>query len=745
MDANPLHRHGNSGAVGQMHGWLADWTSIGTRRLSRIAVLAVVISQAAFVALAVPALFAQRRTPPPAIELGLTRLGLTPALYAAYVTLVLVAFAVGCFVVSALVARRRFDGIAQLTVLLLVLMGAASAPNAAATVERWPALAPFAHASQFLLYATLIFFLCRFPDGRFVPRWTRVGASALLTLLLLALLRTGDNLSDPASSVVVATLIGGLVLGVGVQVYRFLKVSGSEERRQTSWVVGGLVVAILLQLAFILLAEPFRALTRPGVPALLYDLIDLTGITLAYFLIPLGLAAAILRCWLWGIEVLVNRALVYGTLTAAVAGGYALFVGAAGLLVDARGNALVAMLATGLVAVLFQPLRSRLQRGANRLLYGERDDPYAALARLGRQLEETFAPDAILPSVVQTVAEALRVPYAAITLHQEGAIVPAAVAGTPVAGALQLPLRYGSEPVGELVVGPRSPGEAFSPADRRLLEDLARQVGVAAHATRLTADLRRSRERVVTAREEERRSLRRDLHDGLGPALASQTLKAGVARALLAQDPVAAEQLLADLEVDIDAALTDIRRLVYDLRPPALDQLGLIGAIRESATRYQANRPDQLTGTPSLRIVVDGPGSLPVLPAAVEVAAYRIVQEALTNVARHARARSCRVTFALRDGAFQVEVTDNGIGLPQVHRAGVGLASMAERAAELGGTCRVEALPDGGTRVSASLPLPANQTRASNNPGEWSGNNPARSDAADENGDRAPSLRAETG
>ncbi|MDP9358956.1 MAG: histidine kinase [Chloroflexota bacterium] len=373
-----------------------------------------------------------------------------------------------------------------------------------------------------------------------MPRWLGVGASALLTLLLVALLQTGDNLSDPTSSVVSATILGGLILGVGAQIYRFLKVSGPAGRRQTGWVVGGLVVAILGQIAFIVLEGTFPSLTQPGVPVLLYEVVDLTGVTLAYFLIPLGLAAAMLSRRLWGIELLVNRALVYGILTATFAGGYALFVGAAGLLVETRGNPLVAMLATGLAALLFQPLRSRLQRGANRLLYGDRDNPYLALARLGRRLEATLAPDAILPSVVQAVAEALRVPYAAIALRQDGELVPAAAVGTPVAGALRVPLRYGSERVGELVVGPRAPGEPFGAADRRLLEDLARQVGVAAHAASLTAALRRSRERVVTAREEERRRLRRDLHDGLGPALASQTLKAGVARALLAQDPAAA-------------------------------------------------------------------------------------------------------------------------------------------------------------------------------------------------------------
>ncbi len=179
--------------------------------------------------------------------------------------------------------------------------------------------------------------------------------------------------------------------------------------------------------------------------------------------------------------------------------------------------------------------------------------------------------------------------------------------------------------------------------------------------------------------------------------------------------------------------------------PPARDQLGLVGAIRESATRYQTNHSNQVTGTSPLRIVVDGPASLPPLPAAVEVAAYRIFQAALTNVVRHARAHCCRVRFALRDGALWAEVIDDGIGLPPVRRSGVGLASMAERAAELGGTCRVEALPEGGTRVSASLPLPANQSGGLENRPGWNGENAAAPDADDGTTDPTPILAAETG
>jgi signal transduction histidine kinase len=216
---------------------------------------------------------------------------------------------------------------------------------------------------------------------------------------------------------------------------------------------------------------------------------------------------------------------------------------------------------------------------------------------------------------------------------------------------------------------------------------------------RLTADLQRSRERLVAAREEERRRLRRDLHDGLGPTLATQTLKLEAARDLIATDPARATELMSGLIVDSQAAIADIRRLVYALRPPTLDELGLISAVREQVAQY-AN-----TG---VAIGLDVPEHLPALPAAVEVAAYRIVQEALTNVVKHARARSCDVRIGLvGDGphrTLSLEVRDDGVGLPAQLRRGIGLHSIRERAEELGG---VFVMTTGrGTRVSAYLPAP---------------------------------------
>jgi signal transduction histidine kinase len=230
-----------------------------------------------------------------------------------------------------------------------------------------------------------------------------------------------------------------------------------------------------------------------------------------------------------------------------------------------------------------------------------------------------------------------------------------------------------------------------------VLATVARQAGPAVHAAQLTAELQRSRQALVAAQEEERRRLRRDLHDGLGPQLASQALTIDVILRTLERDPAQARALLADLKQQSQDAIRDIRRVIYALRPPALDDLGLLTALREQAARHEQA---------GLRIqVVADPEPLPPLHAAVEVAAYRIVQEALTNVLRHAQARACTVTIRAAADVLTVSVADDGRGLPASNIPGVGMQSMRERAAELGGVCRVERLPAGGTRVEAALPL----------------------------------------
>jgi signal transduction histidine kinase len=249
-------------------------------------------------------------------------------------------------------------------------------------------------------------------------------------------------------------------------------------------------------------------------------------------------------------------------------------------------------------------------------------------------------------------------------------------------------------------------GARLSGRDQRLLTDLVRQTAAAARATHLADQLQAGREQLVVAREEERRRLRRDLHDGLGPALGAVVLRVGTARNLAAAGAVAeADALLRDVSADVSGALDDVRRLVHDLRPPALDDVGLLGAVRQQAARLSGTE-----GAPTLR--VDADGDLATLPAAVEVAAYRIASEALHNVVRHSGARTCTLVLARRVDRLEITVTDDGTGIAADAVAGVGLQSLRERAAELGGTCHVTCPGTGGTQVRAVLPLRSAEVRS---------------------------------
>jgi len=541
-----------------------------------------------------------------------------------------------------------------------------------------------------------------FPNGRFEnPRWRIVaylGAAwmvlgAAWIVILPGSMPNNGGLENPfgleALRGTAAAAIGPhlgvpllgtfLMLAAGCSlVLRYRRAREITTRQQLKW------------LAYAALLMPFAGMIG-HLPGFVPNLLVFAFAAAA----PLAVAVAVLRYRLYDIDVLINRTLVYGALTALVLGVYALVVVATGAIAQAQSSSTAATAAVVVVAILFHPARARLQQGVNRLLYGERDAPLAVLSQLGKHIESALSPEDMLSALAETVAKALKLPYVAIVLGNED---PAIVAefGRPTHYTAAFPIVYRGQTAGRLLVAPRQPGDAFNDTDRALLENIARQAGAAAHAARLTSDLRRSQQRLVTAREEERRRLRRDLHDDLGPRLASMTLTIDAAMRQLRQNPNRAEEMLRVLKAQAQTAVQEIRYLVNDLRPPALDELGLAAALRESATRYAQS---------GVRFSVDAPDPLPPLPAAVEVATFRIAQEAITNTVRHANARSCRVRIQPQPDHLYVVVEDDGQGLPEGLQLGVGLRSMRERVAELGGRLTLENREGGGAIVRAWLPL----------------------------------------
>ncbi|GAC1347286.1 MAG: hypothetical protein NVSMB27_12390 [Ktedonobacteraceae bacterium] len=620
--------------------------------------------------------------------------------------------------------RKSETWIGLFVSLLLVMFGAAGISDTLNTafeaLYATPAIVLLLVLLTFIQYGSLALFLLTFPDGRFVPRWSWVVIVLWFMQDVFFQLPPPYNVSFWPLPLFAAELLLTWGTTLAIQVFRYVRVYDRGERQQVKWLLFGLAIVLILNTLYRGVENLVPGWSRPDS---LYQLADGTVAGLLFVTIPLCIGIAILRYRLWDIDLIINRTLVYGTLSASVIGMYVLVVVYLGALLRTGNNPAISLVATGIVAVLFQPLRTLLQRVVNRLVYGKRDDPYAVLARLGSRLEATLVPEKVLPTIVETVAQTLRLPYVAIALlalqeatgtaarpvgvlAEAPAEEPDIVAsyGSPTSDLLRMPLIYQGETIGYLLLAART-GDTFGKADERLLTDLARQAGVAVYAVRLTThlqhltqSLQQARERLVTTREEERRRLRRDLHDGLGPTLASLTFKVDAARNLLTHDTKKADRLLDAVRQQAQEAVIDIRRLVYNLRPPALDELGLVSALREQVALYQHQ---------GLEVEFDTPSTLPSLPAAVEVAAYRIAQEALTNVARHAQAQRCLLQLSSNAETLHLDITDDGKGLPVGHRIGVGLHTMHERASELGGSCTVIRGSSGGTTIQARLPLGA--------------------------------------
>lgn len=492
------------------------------------------------------------------------------------------------------------------------------------------------------------------------------------------------------------TMVTSVVVSLGCIVVRW-RGAGRDLRQQMKWpllafvLVGVVVIADMVEVSLV---------HGLGVDVALGPLVEAgKAATMLLFAISMGLG--VLRFRLYDVDRVINRTVVYAVLTAVVAAAYVVGVVGVSRMIPAANEQGLALGTTVVVAFAFDPVRRRLQAAANRWMFGQRDEPYAVLSRLGGAMAGAGAPAATLQTVVDTVATSLKLPWVAVELDQRGGHVVRAEHGRAddlAATAWSVPLVHREEEVGRLLAAPRSVREPLGPADRRLLEDIAHHAGAVAATARLTQDLQQSREELVLAREEERRRIRRDLHDGLGPSLAAQTLALDAAADRVGDDPGTARELLEGLKQETQHLVADIRRLVHELRPPALDELGLAGALVAHVAQVDG------TGSLAVRVRTD-PDPLPGLSAAVEVAAYRIAREAVTNVLRHADATRCDVRLAVTADALDVRVVDDGIGLPVVPGVGVGMRSMRERAEELGGTFRATDVAGSGTEVVATLPL----------------------------------------
>ena len=562
-------------------------------------------------------------------------------------------------------------------------------PAAVHRVAAW--LAQWTWILSFVPFVTLLPLL--FPDGRLPSRrWRPVAVAAvgLLAAMVLfaAFTDSGAQEGRPANPVAVDALeptvdvVGAAVFtvlpvlalaAVASLVVRFRR-ADPQERRQIAWVGYALTWVI----AASWLSPPLFAVT-----------------TLA---VPLAIGVAVVRYRLFGIDVVLNRTLVGAALLASSALVYVAVVGWLGGLAGRR-DSLVGFAGAVAVAAVFHPAYVRIQRGVDRLLHGSRGDPYRVLGRVTEVLRDAGSPRQALGRAVAVLATELKLPAVSVTVERPGAAPVVESVGDASLAVHVFPLQWHEDVVGTLRVGHRAGTDRLDPLDESLLADVAAQLAAVGFALRLATDLERSRDRLVTAREEERRRIRRDLHDGLGPQLASAVMALDVADRALGREPARAVPLVATARDQLQDAVADVRRIVHGLRPPALDDLGLIGAL-------QAGGPGLLAGTdgaPDIRI--EGRGELGGLPAAVEVAAFRITQEALTNAVRHSGAAHIAVHLDGGPDAVRIDVVDDGAGCSDDAPAGIGLNSMRDRAAELGGSCRIVPEPGGGTRVSAVLPL----------------------------------------
>lgn len=601
-----------------------------------------------------------------------------------------------------------------------LLAGAGMVSGVEAIVVSWPGWPPTDWLGQWLWcppLGLLVLALLVFPDGQLpTRRWLPVAIGLLVSWSVATVALAGTFLDDPD----------------------FFYHDPSEVTTLTPWADTCLTVAnvaitgSLAGFPFVIVAMALRlrqatdrersillCLIAAGtalVPSVAMEIADIRGSWVPFAVaVPLAVLFAALRYRLYDLHLIINRTVVWLVMSCFLVGIFSVVTSWIGGAIREHRLA-PQLLAYGLVALGFEPLHRRVQRGVDRLFYGDRGDPYKVLQCLGGLFGRTSDPWAVLPELTKTVARSLKVPYVAVDVQSPEGLRRLAEHGTVVTDLEPFDLLSRGSRIGYLLVAPRSQGDHLTQGERRLLGDVALHAAVAAETTRLIEHLQRSREQLVTVSEEERRRLRRDLHDGLGPTLAGMSMQVCAASRLLAPSEKASA-ILDALAKDLRTCTAEVRELVDHLRPTVLDD-GLAPALRAECGRF--------TG-PALHVTLTVDSDLQGLPAAVEVATYRIVSEALANVTKHAHATRCAVSIQ-RTEQLTIEILDNGVGLDACRapawgpaqaprqaprqapgqapgQRGIGLNSMRDRAEELGGQFAACAAVPTGTAIRVHIPL----------------------------------------
>ncbi len=565
----------------------------------------------------------------------------------------------------------------------------------------------------------LAFLLLLFPTGHLPSRrWRPVGwlAGAVLVLWTLtafvfAIAHWSDPFGGPRleeigtflrfTTVTFMTAVFALPVAMVAAfvsvVVRFRRSEG-EERLQLKWFATAAAILVVTFIPTFFLNSSFAQV--------LFD------VALLFLYAAIGIA--ILKYRLYDIDVIINRAVVYGGLAVFITVVYVFVVAVVGGFIGA--TELLSLVATAIVAVAFQPVRHRVQGFARRLVYGERATPYETLSKFSERLAETYATDDVLPRMARILAEGTGASRAEVWLRVGSELRPAASwpqgeTSSPVplrggghprivevsrvtAASREVEVRHQGELLGALVVT-KPPNEPFTPAEEKLLSDLASQAGLVLRNVALIADLRASRQRLVAAQDEERRRLERNLHDGAQQQLVALAVKQRLARDLVSRDPERAAAMLADLESDTSDALENLRDLARGIYPPLLADKGLGPALDAQARKAPV----------PVVVEVDGVGRY---RQDVEAAVYFSCLEAMQNVAKYADATRACMTLMVDEGALRFSVEDDGVGFdPSAIVYGTGLQGMSDRLDAIGGTLEVRSAPGEGTAISGRIPAPA--------------------------------------